>query len=390
MPPAARDRTPIRRSAWLATGLTACLLAPGCAGEWSGRRSTKAEPPLLGVADPAGVYPRGEVLADNTGRPNATRRAKVTEPSAIPAMPDELAELDEQAEAVEIARTSATARRDRPIQVTLLPPTDAARDRTPAATRPSQARPQYRDQDRTVAARRPPKPKAPPAPTPDTLLAEAKMSLEAMATYQVRLTRRERIGANLPPAEDVILSIRKAPRAVRLEWPEGPHKGRETIYVDGGPMHISQPNALVPRIQLDPNSPLVLRNSRHPITEAGFESILAAYERSLAEAGASRPICAGTETPEGFDHACAKVVKSSANGETRTIDFDPVTHLPALVELKAADGSLLESYRFKDVQVDPPALTLATAFDPDGRWGPAPGLFSRLAGTPANASTVQR
>ena len=45
------------------------------------------------------------------------------------------------------------------------------------------------------------------------------------------------------PAEDVQLSIRRAPRAVRLEWTAGSHKGRGAIYSASEPaalLHVSR------------------------------------------------------------------------------------------------------------------------------------------------------
>ena len=58
---------------------------------------------------------------------------------------------------------------------------------------------------------------------------------------------------------------------IRLEWREGPHKGREVIYAAGqnaGLMHINMADSLVPvpRMSLAPDSPMVTRTSRHPIT----------------------------------------------------------------------------------------------------------------------------
>lgn len=117
------------------------------------------------------------------------------------------------------------------------------------------------------------------------LIGLAQDRLNTTPTYQVKLNRQERVGENLLPVEDVLLSIRREPRAVRLEWPDGAHKGREVIYTEaagGGMMHIKTPNALVPRMTLPPDSPLVARSSRHPITEAGFDPILRQLQESLA------------------------------------------------------------------------------------------------------------
>ena len=73
------------------------------------------------------------------------------------------------------------------------------------------------------------------------MVAEARVGLDRTTSYQAAMHRQERVGNALLPAEDLILSVRRNPRAVRLSWTEGPHQGREAIYrVDGdGLMHVN-------------------------------------------------------------------------------------------------------------------------------------------------------
>ena len=359
----ARDCTPTSssaRRAWLAIGLVLCAAEFGCSRMRAGRR-VGAEPPLLGVESRGGGYPNGEMLADAKGLRSVGEKA---EPSA------------------RTSRSSAS-RHEEAIQVSLLPPT------APSAPEWKPAQPEAGPKSESTPDPEPGKAAVPAStPTVKSLLDEARAEVSRMTTYQVHLTRQERIGETLFPIESVVLSIRREPRAVRLEWPEGPHKGREVIYVAGGPMHVNDPHGLLPRTRLAPDSPLVLNSSRHPITEAGFETILARVEADLNGNGpdAGRPSYAGRETPDGIGHPCHKVVRARPGGETRTLYFDPETHLPALVILKGADGSLLESYRFDNLRSNVPELAVVTAFDPDGRWGHPQGLLSRLAGHPAATS----
>ena len=97
--------------------------------------------------------------------------------------------------------------------------------------------------------------------------------------YQVNITRTERVGRHYQPEEEVLLSIRRNPKAVRLEWAKGPNKGREVIYsaaINDRMMYVNSGNSALPlpRMSIPVDSPLALRNSRHPITEAGFDTIL--------------------------------------------------------------------------------------------------------------------
>ena len=128
-----------------------------------------------------------------------------------------------------------------------------------------------------------------------------------MQSYQVTLNRQERVGETLQEPEEVLVSIKRDPRSVRLEWPGGPHKGREVIYLasedNGRSMHINAADSVipVPPIKMPVDNPMVLRNARHPITEAGFETIVANMEKSL-EATRSGDPSHGTLTYAGLEN----------------------------------------------------------------------------------------
>lgn len=222
------------------------------------------------------------------------------------------------------------------------------------------------------------------APTLDPIrvIAESRAAIEQMVSYQASLHRQERVGSNLLPAEDLVLSVRRQPRAVRLSWPAGPNQGREAIYradAADGLMNVHMAKgSIVPRMNLAPDSPLVMRNSRHPITEAGFEPILADLERATQTPG-STLTCTGMVTPAPLDRPHIGIARTNPQGEVATVYFDPETHVPALVEVKTATGDMLEHYVFRDVQINPTELAAADAFDPDQRWGTPKGLFGRVA-----------
>ncbi len=208
-----------------------------------------------------------------------------------------------------------------------------------------------------------------PDPQADALrlVAEARSSLDAMQAYQVAMHRQERVNGALLPDEDVILAVRRQPVAVRLTWPSGPHKGREVLYradEPGGLMHVN-PGSPLPRMNLAPDSPLVMRSSRHPITEAGFDSLV----RSL-EADLQLPDLGGLAATGG-----TTLTRVKPDGESWKVTMDPRTHLPSVVECTDRGGELLERYEFRGVQADPSDLAAPAAFDPEARWGPPRGLF---------------
>jgi hypothetical protein len=182
------------------------------------------------------------------------------------------------------------------------------------------------------------------------------------------------------------LNIRREPTAVRLEWPDGPYKGREVIYAageNGGLMHVRTANALLPVPPMAPDSPLVLRSSRHPITEAGFDPILDKMDTALRRQGAGdvsadRFSYAGEEPLPNSQRICDKIVYVTANGETWQVYIDAQSHLPARVQANAQNGDLLEVYDFGVVEIDVPDLLEAAAFNPSLRWGPSRNFLQRL------------
>jgi hypothetical protein len=231
-----------------------------------------------------------------------------------------------------------------------------------------------------------PAPADPLAPFRQTV-AEARARIDTLANYQVRMSRQERVGRDLQAPEDVILCLRREPRAVRLEWPDGPTKGREVLYAAGGPMHIKMPNnPLMPRMTLPADSPLATRNSRHPINEAGLENVIAGLESTLARHDAGQNVgqlsYGGVESPTPDTPACHKLVQTNTEGESWLVYIDQQSALPVMIQGTDPQGQLLERYIFRDIRPNVPELASNEAFDPDSRWGASRsgGFLGRLAG----------
>jgi hypothetical protein len=210
-----------------------------------------------------------------------------------------------------------------------------------------------------------------------------------MRTYQVAITRTERVNGQVLPEEKALLSIQRNPKAVRLEWPEGPNQGREVIYsaaVNDKVMHVNVANSAIPipRMTIPVDSVLAMRNSRHSITEAGFDTIFDNLSGQLDANG--RPTGAegrltykGLQKTEGVDRPCHLIQRITPSKEIWRVYLDPDNLMPVVVTAHQPDGGLLESYRYENLKANPADLAVAEAFDPDKRWGEAKGLFSRIA-----------
>ncbi|SIO04274.1 Protein of unknown function [Singulisphaera sp. GP187] len=375
----------LARRVCVVTGLVACVTNVGCARMRSFNPGT---PLMLGAAAPFGrtkpVAPGNDLYAQEVGRGVSHSRTLLAQDRARTQARNRSngGRLSGGDDPSALAETP-------PLQVALQPPVTIRPGEKRSTSEPLPALGLNEPTSQPAPASPEPKP-APESTELATIVASSQARLEAITSYQVLMKRRERVGETLGPAEEVLLSVRRNPRAIRLEWPDGPSKGREVLYSandDANLMHVKMTDSIVPvpPMSLAVDNPMVLRNSRHPITEAGFETILADLQKNIAQAGATgsavgQMTYGGLENPGQLDQPSHKIVRVTPNGENWVVYIDPTSKLPVMVEGQAANGDLLERYLFGAVTVDPEALAANEAFDPSQRWGQAPsGLLSRLA-----------
>jgi hypothetical protein len=390
------------RPIWVGGLLLLATIEAGCARLQSYRRPAET-PPAGGVARADRDRP-SDILASRPRLFGKSLLARHSRPSAATAGPQS---PPAPANDRTIVRSTAPppgavfprqAAPNPPVSIALQPPSETRRASAVAADeRPEAEEPDSAGSIVSAPAASTPEEKA-PDPPPDSektefasLVASARKRLDGLANYQVRMIRQERVGEALQAKEEVLLSVRREPKAIRLEWPEGPHKGREVLYSateTKGMMHVKMAESLVPvpPLTLAPDSPLALRNSRHPITEAGFETILANMEIPIERSRKGDPSAGtlsdgGSVTPPELGRACRTIVRVTPEGETWTVGIDPETGLPSMVQATAANGDLLERYVFRDLRTELPDLATASAFDPSSRWGSsaAGGFLNRLA-----------
>jgi hypothetical protein len=227
------------------------------------------------------------------------------------------------------------------------------------------------------------------------LLSRAAARLDGLQNYQVKLTRLERVNGQLQPEEDVLLSIQRDPKAIRLEWSGGPNKGREVIYSSKlDPrmifVHMSNTPIPLPAMRIPVDSPLVMRNSRHAITEAGFDSLVTNLKKSSAhgdddsEAGTLH--YRGPEKPSGLDRSCHHFVRRTQSGETWNVYLDQSSLLPRMVVAEDRQGELIERYVYREIRENPAELKTADAFSPEKRWGDSKSLVGRLTRAASSAA----
>jgi hypothetical protein len=400
-------------------GLGLSLVATGCSS-LSGFRSVGAErPSLLSFWErPAGTpTPENDpyVLSLRAGQARAAELAKQNKESASGSDATKLADGSDSVSSRRRDSKESVASRDDAIRVSLgrpepLPGVGIALASTerPASTAAASSSWKADSKKEPVSASvadlsdavepseiREPEParlaKAPEsAPGEDwkTILTRADAKLAALQTYQMRVSRMERVGGQIQPEEEILLSIRRDPKAVRLEWASGPSKGREVIYsskLDPRMIFVHMPATTIPLpvMKIPVDSPLVMRNSRHAITEAGLDKIVENLRKS--ERGTESPTSAGVvsykgiEKPAGLDRTCHHFVRVTPSNETWNVYLDERSLLPSMVVAHDKRGAMIERYVYREIHEDPADLAVASAFEPDQRWGESKGLLGRLA-----------
>jgi hypothetical protein len=134
------------------------------------------------------------------------------------------------------------------------------------------------------------------------LVALGRQGLSGLGIYQARLTREERVGDRVHGPDQVEVTVREKPLAVRLDFVAGPHKGRRALYDSK-----ARPKEMLAResgvlgmfsVWLPVDSGLARRDTNHTITEIGFGAMIETMQAEQAKAAAAGGY---TRTDEGFD-----------------------------------------------------------------------------------------
>ena len=198
------------------------------------------------------------------------------------------------------------------------------------------------------------------------IVADMKAAYASIQDYTAHFVKRERIKDKLRDAEDIRLKFRE-PGKIYMRW-VGPYvPGREILFVKGRDqdralIHEPKfPSSLI-TILTPPDSPLVLQESRHPITDVGLgrliELLATHIHRALTRGElATREISAvGPSSPAKAERRLELMTPKTATGyiaHRAVVAIDLGTRLPVAVELFGASDELLASYTYKDLVVNP-------------------------------------
>jgi hypothetical protein len=211
---------------------------------------------------------------------------------------------------------------------------------------------------------------------------------QTMASYIMRLRRREAVGGKARPEELILVKFRQEPWSVYFKWLGPEAKGREVVYVKGRPgneIHTLTAAGDVPllpagqRFSVSADSPLVKARSRYPITEAGLGStihkfglLLDAVEKGDFRHGTLK--YAGREKRPEFDDSldvAEQIVPPHTEallpgGGRRWWFFDTTRGLPVLIVTQDEKGREVEYYCHD--RIETPVHLDDDDFNPDKLW----------------------
>jgi hypothetical protein len=216
------------------------------------------------------------------------------------------------------------------------------------------------------------------------ILNKTQQTFSTVTNYRVNVLLQERMNGRLLPEDKFTLSKRREPLAVRMEWTDGKEVGREVIFSPtqtDGLIKIRLPKGLLSQISMAPDSPLVRSKSRHPINEAGADSVVERLFATLNRFKANDPNAGQLSVEHVVDSKLGKIQRvthHNAEREIWVVDLDETNGLPLTIHATDEAGELLEHYEFRGYELNLPELLTAEAFDHTARWGDK-SLFGRLA-----------
>ncbi len=191
--------------------------------------------------------------------------------------------------------------------------------------------------------------------SPAELVGISQAAVLALGVYEIRLVKEERVGAKVLPAQTLRVTMRESPRAVRIEFVEGPSRGRKVLYneqIKKDEMRVKEGGALglAGALWLRLDNPIARADTRHPVTDIGYGPLLAFFEKDIAR---SAPHGGHSRKDLGFDARGAWSTEFTAppgsvglEADRARLTFDLASGLPVEVETHDRKG-LLEHHRYE-------------------------------------------
>jgi hypothetical protein len=197
----------------------------------------------------------------------------------------------------------------------------------------------------------------------DEWLTQAETVLARVDSYTARFHKRERIDDTLLP-DEVVRLLFKRPFKVRLQWTEGPLKGRDVIYAEGwngNRVRVHEKGFLgILPLNLDPQGSLAMKNNRHSIVESGLGQLVERIAQNLRRGRAAGELQVRERGLEMLYGRRVKVMEGVLPKDPtkryychRALLFvDTERRVPIRVQIHDTNDVLVEDYGFEDLVLD--------------------------------------
>lgn len=219
---------------------------------------------------------------------------------------------------------------------------------------------------------------------PHAIIEKSWAAWQGIKDYTCIFTQQERVRGELLPEQVIFMKVREKPFSVYMKWVGREKEGQEVLYVDGendGDIKVHQGGILgIINLNLEPEGNLVMKYSRHPITEAGIghslrlirEDLLLARKNQEGEiTDLGKKAGEGTEVhcfrsampPEKVKKGLKKTSLKEYYAAFSEVCLDAVSLLPVSIIIYDSNGELLEKYSYRQVKFN---IGLTNQdFDPD-------------------------
>jgi outer membrane lipoprotein-sorting protein len=197
----------------------------------------------------------------------------------------------------------------------------------------------------------------------ETWLSQAEQTLTKVDNYTAIFHRVERVEGELIPEEVTFLKFKK-PFKVYMKWLT-PSKGQETLYIQGANHDKIRAHgggiASIITVNLEPTGTKAMKNSRHPITEAGLQNLVqiiainvrrALKEKELVSKDHGEKTVYGRKTRE-LEGTLSKDRRKGYYCYRCIVDVDSETRMPIKTQIFDWDNQLIESYGYEELKLNP-------------------------------------
>ena len=196
------------------------------------------------------------------------------------------------------------------------------------------------------------------ATSPEDLIAIGRESVRLLGTYRARLLKQERVNGKVLPPQIIEVVVQPAPRALRLEYVEGPKSGRRVVWNQSRPseMLVRESGILgLASMWIDLDGRLARGDSNHSVTELGFAPLFDLLASDLRKGRAQGGLI---RKDEGFDASGAYCMVYTAPpgakglyAQRTRLCIDVGLGLPVKIEVNDGQG-FLERYEYTNIRAN--------------------------------------